>query len=281
MNLGSIYKDLENLDQALASTLKSLELKPDNHIALMNLGAIYLDLRLYENALKATLESINIQPNNSSSYVNLCEAYRKLDKNPKAIEAINLAIKLDAQNAHAHMIKGYISLEAGEAEKAEKFLLESIKLDKKSSASYRYLSIALYLKGDHQSSIKCIDNAVNINPNCRQCKEVRAILIGKLRDAQLASTSGAGPKSTRIERQHFPIVLTRPVEKGLVESLYRLDYLDLEKRNLPTKGNAKTSSFSFFEENEQIVHFLKQDLISLVREAIGTDIYFCASCLLY
>ena len=30
MNLGGIYKDLGNLDQALASTLKSLELKPDN-----------------------------------------------------------------------------------------------------------------------------------------------------------------------------------------------------------------------------------------------------------
>ena len=28
MNLGSIYKDLGDLDQALTSTLKSLELKP-------------------------------------------------------------------------------------------------------------------------------------------------------------------------------------------------------------------------------------------------------------
>ena len=34
MNLGGIYKDLGNLDQALASTLKSLELKPDNPTAL-------------------------------------------------------------------------------------------------------------------------------------------------------------------------------------------------------------------------------------------------------
>ena len=39
MNLG-IYKDLGNLDQALAY-LKSLELKPDNPDALMNLGGFY------------------------------------------------------------------------------------------------------------------------------------------------------------------------------------------------------------------------------------------------
>ena len=41
MNLGTIHKELGNLDQALASTLKSLELKPDNSVALSNLFKIY------------------------------------------------------------------------------------------------------------------------------------------------------------------------------------------------------------------------------------------------
>ena len=40
MKLGGIYKDLGDLDQALASTLKSLELKPDNPTAHMNLGGL-------------------------------------------------------------------------------------------------------------------------------------------------------------------------------------------------------------------------------------------------
>ena len=44
MNLGGIYRDLGNLDQALASTLKSLKLKPNNPDAHMNLGGIYRDL---------------------------------------------------------------------------------------------------------------------------------------------------------------------------------------------------------------------------------------------
>ena len=41
MNLGSIYKDLGNLYQALASTLKSLELKPNNLAALSNLYNVH------------------------------------------------------------------------------------------------------------------------------------------------------------------------------------------------------------------------------------------------
>ena len=58
MNLG-IYQDLGNLDQALASTLKSLELKPDNHTSYMNLGIIYKDLGNLDRALASTLKAPN------------------------------------------------------------------------------------------------------------------------------------------------------------------------------------------------------------------------------
>ena len=44
MNLGGIYKSLGNLDQALASTLKSLELKPEESQALCKLGLIRMAL---------------------------------------------------------------------------------------------------------------------------------------------------------------------------------------------------------------------------------------------
>ena len=61
MNLGGIYKDLGNLDQALASTLKSLELKPDNP------GAV--------NNLKAFIEQLNLSASNAK---NLTRAYELL-----------------------------------------------------------------------------------------------------------------------------------------------------------------------------------------------------------
>ena len=51
MNLGGVY-DLGNLD-ASASTLKSLELKPDNPDAHMNLGMTYETLNELDSALKS------------------------------------------------------------------------------------------------------------------------------------------------------------------------------------------------------------------------------------
>ena len=66
MNLGGIYKDLGNLDQALASTLKSLELKPDNPTAHMNLG-ICKDLGNLDQALTSTLKSLELKPDNPTA----------------------------------------------------------------------------------------------------------------------------------------------------------------------------------------------------------------------
>ena len=95
MNLGGIYKDLGNLDQALTSTLRSLELKPDNPnastwaastkisatlirpylhsqitrtqtfdnpTAHTNLGGIYQDLGNLDQALTSTLRSLELKP---------------------------------------------------------------------------------------------------------------------------------------------------------------------------------------------------------------------------
>ena len=50
MNLGHLQRSWK-LDQALTSTLKSLELNPDNPTANMNLGVIYKDIGNLDHVL--------------------------------------------------------------------------------------------------------------------------------------------------------------------------------------------------------------------------------------
>ena len=70
MNLGGIYKNLGNLDQALAS-FNRLELKPDNPDAHMNLGGIYKNLGNLDQALASTLKSLELKPDNPDAQMNL------------------------------------------------------------------------------------------------------------------------------------------------------------------------------------------------------------------
>ena len=79
MNLGGIYKDLGNLDQALAATLQSLKLRPDNPNALMNLGGIYKDLGNLDQARAATLQSLELSPGNRKALKNLEGLYKEGD----------------------------------------------------------------------------------------------------------------------------------------------------------------------------------------------------------
>ena len=77
MNLGGIYKDLGDFDQALAST-PITELKPDNPTALMNLGGIYNTLGNLDQALASTLKSLELKPDNPTALMNLGGIYKDL-----------------------------------------------------------------------------------------------------------------------------------------------------------------------------------------------------------
>ncbi|ABM77032.1 Hypothetical protein P9303_02771 [Prochlorococcus marinus str. MIT 9303] len=94
LNLGGIFKDLGNLDQALASTLKSLELKSDNSKAHMNLGGIYKDLGNLDQALASTLKSLELKPDNLSALNNLNGFIDQLTLSPSNAQNLTKAYEL-------------------------------------------------------------------------------------------------------------------------------------------------------------------------------------------
>ncbi|WP_370521506.1 tetratricopeptide repeat protein [Synechococcus sp. LTW-R] len=81
-----MYKQLGNPDQALDSTLRSLELKPDNPDAYLNLGIIYQDLNDNDKALAVTLHSLDLRQNWKSGITNLKSIIEKLNIQPSNIK---------------------------------------------------------------------------------------------------------------------------------------------------------------------------------------------------
>ena len=76
MNLGGIYKGLGNSDDALACTLKSLELNPDNPAALLNLGVstrvlVTWTMHLHTAVLRAESSSLSAHLNLGRIYIGL------------------------------------------------------------------------------------------------------------------------------------------------------------------------------------------------------------------
>ena len=99
-----------------------------------------------------------------------------------------------------------------------------------------------------------------ISTRSRLNKEVEFILKNKIKKTESPKLYRPINKHACIQNMRFPITFNRVVEKGLVKSLRKLEFLDLEKRNLPTKGNARTSDFAFFDKNQWLIHSIEQDL---------------------
>ena len=99
MNLGGIYKDLGNLDQ-LASTLKSLEL---NAITPMPMNLRYLrDLGNLDQALASTFKSLELKPGHSKALYSLGRIQMTLGKTEEARKTLLHAIENNSQEYAAY-----------------------------------------------------------------------------------------------------------------------------------------------------------------------------------
>ena len=104
---GSHLQRSSNLDQALASTLKLLELKPDNPNALTNLGGIYKDLK---TLIKLLLPLSNHSSSNliTPTLTNLGGIYKDLQNLDQALASTLKSLELKPDNSSAHTNLGGI-----------------------------------------------------------------------------------------------------------------------------------------------------------------------------
>ena len=74
-----------------------------------------------------------------------------------------------------------------------------------------------------------------------------------------------------------PLLLHREVDNGLIELLYSMKSLDLDKRHDPSYGNSKGSDYHLFENNNALLKRVKTDLVGILSEALQSEIFFHAS----
>jgi len=76
-NLGNTYKDIGNIQQALAALERAVEINPSLAESHINLGNIYLKKDQINDAIYEYRAALKINPGNSKTYNNLGNAYTK------------------------------------------------------------------------------------------------------------------------------------------------------------------------------------------------------------
>lgn len=100
--LGIIYGESGELDEARKFLEKALALMPENAEVMNNLGNVYLLAEDYQLAVQAYEKAAVLDPADPNILVNLALCYIKLDNKEKAVETFKKATKIDATLVSKH-----------------------------------------------------------------------------------------------------------------------------------------------------------------------------------
>ena len=239
-NYGLILKGLGKLKEAELSTRKAIELNPNYALGHSNLGGILNSLGKLKEAEITTRKAIELNPKYSNAHYNLGNILRDLKKLSEAAISFKKAIKLKPNFFEAH----------------------------------RDLGICLYLLKDIDSAIKSILKANYLDKKNRTNK----LLLSIFQKEQTLNNNDVGKNSSacsfrKSNSNSNLITLNLPVDKKLIECLYKIKARNQEIYQFPTFGDALGSDYKLFERSELSIDSFKKQLIIIAKKSLKSDIF--------
>ena len=273
-NLGVILKDTNKLEEARLITSKAIGMDPENAMIHNNLGAILKDIGSLEEAEKAARNAIKYEPTFAEAFLNLGNIKNQLGNSKEAEFYTRKSILLKPDSAIAHNNLASILNDLGRLDEAEESIHQALKINPDLAISFQNLSLILHKQNKFKTSIECIKKALNIDPESKDIKLLFNIFQARYNEDRNQFSIKENSDDNSMSAFLNPIVLYRKVEKELVNSLYNIKSLDLNRFNDPTFGNARGSDYQLFEDNYQITNKLKVDLLNLTKNLLNKDVFF-------
>jgi len=117
-NLGLIYLQTRQNEQAVAAFQKQIEVNPYDEFAFNNLGRVYWQERKYDDAVKAFNKQLENNPLDKFAHANLGAMYAEWHKYDLAVPELEKASSLSPESAELQVTLGDAYLNLGQDEKA-------------------------------------------------------------------------------------------------------------------------------------------------------------------
>jgi tetratricopeptide (TPR) repeat protein len=315
-NLGAIFKELRENQKAISCFEKAIAINPNYADAHNNLGIIFKELGENQKTISCFEKAIAINPNYTDAYYNLGIIFKELSENHKAKECYEKAIKIDPNYVNALNNLGIIFKELDENQKAKECYEKAIAINPNNSEALNNLGAIFKELGENQKAKECYEKAIAINPvtpevynnlaNTFQeiCKLDEAKVNYKkaiqlkpdfeqahknldfvlkqekllFKIAQKSKVNGSD-KNFVTRLSSSPFITYRGVGTELLKDVYKLNFKKLDTlRNKDARyGNGRCSDFEFFENDSAMIKTVEEDLISIMKQAVKSDIYIIES----
>lgn len=118
-NRGNVYLSIGELDQAINDYDRAISLRPESCMAWMNRGNAYLYKKELDRAVEDYSKAIELDPNEDAVWKNRASAYISLGKLRSAFDDCQKALELNPSNEGAYYNLAFIFERSGQKEMAD------------------------------------------------------------------------------------------------------------------------------------------------------------------
>jgi tetratricopeptide (TPR) repeat protein len=148
--LGSAYRAKDEVDKAMESYKKAIEINPNFAEAYLGVGAVYFAIGQINEAIKSFKKAIEINPSHMAAYFNLAAIYKYNGQIDEAIASYEKTVEINPGFVSTYVCLGDLYLEKGDRAKAIKAYKKVIELDPESE-------LAIYAKDAIEAAKKNSD----------------------------------------------------------------------------------------------------------------------------
>jgi len=165
VNLGNIYLRKDRFDDAIIEYQAAVKINPEDSKAHNNLGTAYQRRQWYDEAANEYLITIRLDPNYIDAYRNLASSYRRLNRLAEARATLVQALTLDPKNAQIYCELGDIYSQSDNCEEAINRYEKALKLKPDFAEAYVGIGGCYSKMNDPNRGIEAYRDALSINPN--------------------------------------------------------------------------------------------------------------------
>ena len=274
-DLGHTLQELSRLDEAEGSYRQAIALKPDYVEAHNNLGVMFKELGRLDEAEVILSRAIALKPDFAEARNNLGITLKELGRLDESEVSYKQAIALKSDYASARNNLGITLQELRRLEEAEASYRHAIELKPDYADAHQNLGVIFYMNDDIDAALESLEKANHINPNLKNNKLLLAVLRERKAREKFAASVGNISKPNCVKGlTSNPLVLNRMVEEKLIVSLYDLNSTELDKTRDARYGKGRCSSdFNLFTDECAIIKTVAEDLTSIMRIAVQSEIY--------
>lgn len=171
-NLGVIYQNQGNIEEAISYYKKAIELDPHLINAILNLGAIYQERGDLDYALKLYKRILPpFRAPQATVYNHLGDIYQKKGLLRKALLCFEKAISLEPDRYEFYYNKGLVLLKMGKINQALDSFYKARELEPSLAIIYNNIASCFIQLGKYAQAEKELKKALELEPNLEEAKE--------------------------------------------------------------------------------------------------------------